>query len=64
MTVYHGHVDGFFGSFLSLGELRNWAITCRDQRGCKGKTLKIMQGKRHGSVDVFPPHRPSKEIVL
>jgi hypothetical protein len=32
--------------------------------GCKGKTLKIMQGVRHGSVDVFPAHCPSKEIVL
>lgn len=63
-TVYRGHVDGFFGSFPTLGELRTWAITCRDQRGCKGKTLSIIEGKRYGNVEDFGSYAPRKEIVL
>ncbi len=64
MTVYHGYVGGFFGTFLNLDDLRTWATICRDQRGCKGKTLKIMQGKRYGTVDHYGSYAPTKEIVL
>lgn len=64
MTVYRGYVGGYFGTFLSLDALRAWAIVCRDRRGCKGMTLKIMQGTRYGTVDHYGSYCPTKEIAL
>lgn len=63
MTVYHAHVDGFFGTFLSLDALRAWAIV-RRQKGCAGKTMSIRQGIRTGNTDYYPANCPTKEIVL
>ena len=64
MTIYRGHVDGFFGTFTNLDELRAWAISRRDKWGCKGKTLTITQGVKVGSAEYYAAHCPRKEVVL
>jgi hypothetical protein len=63
MTIYRAHVNGYFGEFRSLSELRTWATARRD-RDCAGKLMTILQGTRHGDCDVYPGNCPRKEIVL
>lgn len=64
MKVYHAHVYGFSGTFPTLDDLKTWVNDLRAKYSLEGKVLQIHRGTRHGTVCVYEPNCPYREIVI
>lgn len=65
MKVYHTYAEGFYGDFTSLDAVRDWARgLVKRYPDLAGKELKIWQGVRTGTVDVYPAGGPFRSMSL